>query len=83
MLNGQEKKSQHFAHNLQNTMIMKELKKCFGDIYLEGEQTISTNHFFILENLRINYQMNASEFKGLLYNMLYEEPFPNHRFDMT
>ena len=55
-----KKKSQHFAHNLQNTMIIKELKKCFGDIYLEGEQTISTNHFFILENLRINYQMNAS-----------------------
>ena len=27
--------------------------------------------------------MNASEFEGLLCNMLSEEPFVNHRFDMT
>ena len=27
--------------------------------------------------------MDASEFEGLLYNMLFEEPFTNHRFDMT
>ena len=27
--------------------------------------------------------MDASEFEGLLYNMLSEEPFANHRFHMT
>ena len=27
--------------------------------------------------------MDASEFEGLLYNMLSEEPFANHIFDMT
>ena len=27
--------------------------------------------------------MDASEFEGLLYNMLSEEPFSNHRLDMT
>ena len=27
--------------------------------------------------------MDAGEFEGLLYNMLSEEPFANHRFDMT
>ena len=27
--------------------------------------------------------MDASEFKGLLYNMLSEEPFANNRLDMT
>ena len=27
--------------------------------------------------------MDAGEFEGLLYNMLSEEPFKNHRFDMT
>ena len=37
---------------------------------------------FILENITINCQMDASEFKGLLYNMLSEEPFANHRLDM-
>ena len=26
--------------------------------------------------------MDASEFEGLLYNMLSEEPFANHRLDM-
>ena len=27
--------------------------------------------------------MDASEFEGLLYNMLSKEPFANHRLDMT
>ena len=27
--------------------------------------------------------MDASEFEGLLYNMLSEEPFADHRLDMT
>ena len=27
--------------------------------------------------------MDAGEFEGLLYNMLSEEPFVNHIFDMT
>ena len=60
---------------------MKELQKCFGEIYL-GEKN-STDRFFILANIRIYFQMNASESEGLLYNMLSEEPFANHRLDMT
>ena len=43
----------------------------------------STDHFFILENLRINCNMDAIEFEGSLYNMFSEEPFANHRLDMT
>ena len=39
--------------------------------------------FFILANITTNCQMNASEFKGVLFTMLYEEPFANHRLDMT
>ena len=35
--------------------------------------------FFILANITTNCQMDASEFEGLLYNMLSEEPFANHR----
>ena len=27
--------------------------------------------------------MDAGEFLGLLYNILSQEPFVNHRFDMT
>ena len=56
-------------------MIMMELQKSFGEIYLGKEIIISTDHFFILENLRINFQMDAGGFEGLLYNILSEEHF--------
>ena len=39
--------------------------------------------FFILSNITTDCQMDASEFEGLLYNILSEEPFANHRLDMT
>ena len=64
-------------------MIVKELQKQFGEIYSGGEKEISTYLFFILENLRTIFQMDASEFEGLLYNTLSEVTFANHRLDMT
>ena len=73
-------KRQHFVHNFQKIMIMMELQKCFGEIYL-GEKN-PTDHLFILENIMINCQMDASEFEGLLYIILSEEPSANHIFDM-
>ena len=60
---------------------MKELQKCFGETYF-GKKTIFTDDFFISENTRINCQMDAGEFEGLLYNILLEEPFKNQIFDM-
>ena len=56
-------------------------KNC--EIYLGGKKTISTDIFFILENITTNFQMDASEFEGMLYTMLSEEPFSNHKLDMT
>ena len=53
------------------------------EIYLGGGKKKSTDMFFILENIKTNCQMDTSEFEGLLYNMLSEEPFANHRLDMT
>ena len=53
-------------------MIMIELQKCFGEIYL-GKINKSTDHFFILANLRINFQMYASEFEGLLYDIFCQK----------
>ena len=67
-----DEKNQHFVHNDQNIMIMKELQKMFGEMYLGGRGSISTDVSFILENLRINCQMDAGEFEGLLYYMLSE-----------
>ena len=58
---------------------MKKLQKKIGGIYFGEKKTISTDDLFILENLRINCHMDAGEFDGLLFNMLSEEPFKNHR----
>ena len=69
MLNGLKKESQYFVHNFQKIVIMRELQKQFGEIYL-GVKKISTDMFFILENITTNCQMDASEFEGLLYTML-------------
>ena len=81
MLNGL-KKSQVFLYNFQKIMIMKELQKKFGEIYL-GERKKSNDMFLILAKIMKNCQMDASELEGLLYTMLSEEPFTNHRLDMT
>ena len=45
-------------------------------MYLWGE-TIATDVFFILENMRIDFQIYAGEFEELLYNVLSEEPLKN------
>ena len=63
-------------------MILRELQKFFSEIYLGGKK-ISTDMFFILANITTNFQMDASAFEGMLYTMLSEEPFANHRHDMT
>ena len=39
--------------------------------------------FFILENITTNCQMDASEFEGMIYTIMSEEPFANHILDMT
>ena len=72
MLNGLKRESQDFVHKFQNIMILRELQKCFGEIYLGGKQTIYTDMFFIFSNITTNCQMDASEFEGLLYTMLSE-----------
>ena len=46
-------------------MIVKELQKRFGRIYLGGGETINTDGFFIISNIRIDCQMDAAEFEGL------------------
>ena len=39
--------------------------------------------FFILAKITTNCQMDASGFEGMVYTILSEEPFANHRLDMT
>ena len=83
MLNGLKTVSQYFVHNFQKIVIFRELQKVFGEIYLGGEKNISTDMFFILANIATNCQMDASGFEGMVYTILSEEPFANHRLDMT
>ena len=40
MRNGLKRESQHFVHNFQNIMILRELQKKLGEIYLGGEKNI-------------------------------------------
>ena len=62
MLNGLKRESQHFVHNFQKIVILRELQIKFGEIYLGGKKAISTDMFFILANITTNFQMDASEF---------------------
>ena len=64
-------------------MIFRELQKKIGEIYLGAKKTISTDMFFIVENIKTNCQMDSSELEGMIYTMLYEEPFAHHILDMT
>ena len=54
MLNGLKIESQHFVHNFQKIMILRELQKSFDEISLAGKRTISTDMFLILENITTN-----------------------------
>ena len=64
-------------------MIFRELQKRFGEIYLGGKKNISTDMFFILANITTNCHMDSSEFEGMIYTILSEEPFAHHILDMT
>ena len=37
--------------------------------------------FFIVANITTTCQIDASEFEGMIYNMLSEEPFTHHILD--
>ena len=75
MLNDLVSGSQYFVHHFQKNKIFRELKKSYGEIYLGGKKTISIDMFFILANITTNCQMDSSESEGMIYTMLYEEPF--------
>ena len=53
-------------------MILKEIQKCFDEIYLEGKKNMSIGVFFIMTNKRIGYQMDEAKIEGLLYTILLE-----------
>ena len=49
----------------------------WGDIF-GRKKTISTDMFFIVANITTTCQIDTSEFEGMIYNMLSEEPFTHH-----
>ena len=63
----------NFAYNYRKGIILQELQNIFGHIYIGGQKTLITDHLFIGGNVRVNEQMNASEFERLLYIILSEK----------
>ena len=82
-MNGLKRESQHFGHNFQKIVVFRELQKRIGEIYLGGKKPISTDMFFIVANITTTCQMDASEFEGMIYNLLSEETFAHPIIDMT
>ena len=65
----------NLAFNYQNAIILQDLKNIFGHMYIGGQKTLITDNFFIVTNIRVNDQMDASEFEVLLYKILSEKSF--------
>ena len=55
-----DKKNEPFVHHYQNIMIVKELQKSFGEIYLGGNKIIATDVFYIVANIRIYFQIDTA-----------------------
>ena len=77
------KKEKQFSHHYQNIVVVKWLQIVLDEIYLRGGGTITTDGLFIITNIGINYQIDASEFEGLFYTILVEEPSKNQRIHIT
>ena len=58
-------------------MIVKESQNVFGDMYLGGKKTISSDVLFIVTNIAIYYQGYSAEIDGLLYTTLSGKTFKN------
>ena len=71
--------NQQFAPHYQNITIVKKLQNCFDEMYLGGKKTIYSNELFIITNIRIDCQMGADDFEGLLYTILSENHLKNQR----
>ena len=59
---------EQFVSHYQNILIVKEIQKTFGEMYLGGKKIIMCDYFFIVTNKRIDHHMDAEEFKRLFYN---------------
>ena len=70
MMIGLDRKIIYFAHNYQKIVIVKHFQNFLVRCIKGGVVTIATDLFFILENIMIEFQMDADKFSGLLYNIL-------------
>ena len=79
MMNCLDINNKQFDHHYQKVPIVKQLKKYFGEIYLGGKKTITTDELFIIINIRTDCQTDTAEFEGFLNTILSEESLNNHR----
>ena len=57
-----DKNNKQFDRPCQKIVIVKELQKIIGEVYLGGGGTITTDGFFIIVNVRIDFQIDAADF---------------------
>ena len=55
MMNCLDSNDENFASHYQNILIVKELQKTFGEMYLDGKKTIVSYDFFVVTNIRIDH----------------------------
>ena len=67
------------SSDYQKEIILKEWQNNFGHMYIGVQKTHITDHLFILMNIRVNKQMNASEFGLLQYKILQEKRLKDER----
>ena len=64
-----DRKNKQISHYYQNIIILKELQKCFGNMYF-GWGGTTTDELFIISNIRIDFEMYATGFKELFFIIL-------------
>ena len=69
----------NFAYKYQKAIILQELQNIFGNRYKGSQKKIPTDHLFMVINIRVNEQMDASESEGMLYKVLSETSFRYER----
>ena len=60
MISSLDKNNKTIVHHYQTITIVKEIQNFFGEIYLGGDNIITTDALFIFSNIGIDFHMDAA-----------------------
>ena len=66
-----------FRSYFQKFVILRVVQQIFCEILIGEIETVYTDSFFEVANIRNNMQNDSSDFEGLLQEMMPKEPFIN------